>query len=202
MTEQTDQNSESPTEKLASICYQFINLYEYWSADRKDIAAEVKRAAELINKFKKQIDQFDALGDKLHKETTRHIESAVVRAVDIIRKDLHAEAFKTIEPVAQRLLVCLNEAERVLKNQQSYFHKKQTQTIVAVIFSTVLVSLAIVWLLIPRPTLPLTQDQIKEINIGYQIEKKWPSLSAHEKNQLKRLINDDDSSTDSSDTQN
>ncbi len=55
--------------------------------------------------------------------------------------------------------------------------------------TAIITSLFIVWLLIPKPTLPLTDEQIVDYQNGQLFSKVWTKLSKKEQKHLKELAN-------------
>jgi hypothetical protein len=47
-------------------------------------------------------------------------------------------------------------------------------------FTTIVTCLLLVWLIIPKPTLPLTNSQIMNLHSGQLTNKVWPKLSKKE----------------------
>jgi hypothetical protein len=56
--------------------------------------------------------------------------------------------------------------------------------------TTIITCLLLVWLLIPKPTLPLSNEQLKYLNSGVMMELVWPKLTEKEQTYWLKLANE------------
>jgi len=58
------------------------------------------------------------------------------------------------------------------------------------IFTGIITSLLMAWILIPKPTLPLTAEQLTYLQQGQMLVQMWPKLTKLEKDRLRAISNE------------
>jgi len=175
-------------ERLKAIVYQFISLYERWSEDRQLAAKQGADTAALIKTFTEQVEQFKTLEPEVRRHIVSSIQRSTVDAANVISEKIRQEANHAIENTVQQLADAVERAERVLHAQQKNIRTNQWKIITCTVLTTLAASLLLVWLLMPKPVLPLTPKQMTYLSNGQAMEVIWPTLSKKERAHFLKLV--------------
>lgn len=174
-------------DRLKAIAYQFITLYERWSEDRQSAAKQGADTAELVKLFTEQVNSFKELEPKVRQHLAVSIQDATSNAAEKIGEVIGKEAIRTTDLIAQQLSQVVNRTENTLTQYEGEIIATQWKVIGITVVTTIATCLLLVWLLIPKPTLPLTSEQVKYLNSGIMLESVWPKLSKSEQQHLVAL---------------
>lgn len=171
----------APREHLESLLYQFVKLYERWSEDRQVAAKQGADIAKFVKAFSEQVENFETIHEDVKEEINTSIENAAKNMATYVGRSIGDAAHKEVEPTVQKLKDVTYDAGNTLSRYQATLDLTQWKIIGVTVFSTVLASLLIVKFLMPKPTVPLTNDQIATYQSGVILESVWPKLSTHQK---------------------
>ena len=174
-------------ERLKAIAYQFIALYERWSEDRQVAAKQGADIAEFVKLFSEQVQSFKTLETEVRQAIITSIQQASTHVAKTVAEETSKEATRATEKLTQQLAHAVRDAEANLKVYQQEVIAWQWKVIGITMVTTLATCLLLVWLLIPKPTLPLSNEQIKYLNNGVLMEIVWPKLSKKEKDELMKL---------------
>jgi hypothetical protein len=192
-------------DRLKAIAYQFISLYERWSEDRQVAAKQGADIQELIEIFIEQVKQFKTLEPNVRLELLTSIQNATSSAFEKMGETIGQEATRATDRIAKQLAQVTDRTERTLTRYENETIATQWKIIGISVFTTVLTSLLLVWLLIPKPISPLTDEQLLTYQSGIMMEKFWDKISKKEQNRLINLtygFQQESNSADSSDNNN
>jgi ElaB/YqjD/DUF883 family membrane-anchored ribosome-binding protein len=167
-------------DRLKAIAYQFVALYERWSEDRQLAAKQGADTAELVQLLRQQVDAFGQLEPAVRARVAQSIHQAASESIQSVREGVEQQTREAVSQSAERLTVSIQAAERTLMTYQQVTRHHHWQVIGVAVASTITTSLLLVWLLVPRPTLPLSAEQVSALQIGTLVEKVWPDLSKKE----------------------
>jgi hypothetical protein len=182
-TEQ-EESALTPEEHLESILFQFVNLYERWSEDRQVAAKQGADIAKFVKAFSEQITHFESIEEGVRKDITTSIEVAAKNMGVSMGKMIGEAASKEVEPIVRKLREVVHDAEMSLSRYCSDSQLTKWKTIGITAFSSIAVSLMIAWLIMPRPMIPLTNDQIATYQSGVFFESVWPKLSTKQRQSI------------------
>lgn len=126
--------------------------------------------------------------EPLEKRLEDSIENTFERYAKGLGEKIGKEAARTTEFVARQLAKASYEAQDLLKNYHTHLLRSHWRTIGVSIFTTITTCLLLVWLVIPKPTL-MSNEQIKLLHKGMQMEAGWHKLSSWEQAHWKALSN-------------
>lgn len=178
---QADENAPlSQEEQLESLLFQFVNLYERWSEDRQVAAKQGSDLAKVLKAFSDEIERFS----DIREDVKRTLISLLSSHTDRVSKHLEGALLKALEKGSDSALTRLKEASFKAESLLTDYHdslKISRWKMMGVSFlSSVIASLLIVKLLIPAPTLPLTEQQITSMAMGRLTNKIFYQLSEEE----------------------
>lgn len=168
-------------ERLTAIAYQFINLYERWSEDRQIAAKQGADNAELVKLLTEQVKNFEAIESKVREFLVASINHSAVKAAKTVGDEVKKAATQSIDEINQRLLATAQRAEKAIADTQQEVKSTYWTGLIFWLLLPIITSLLIVWLFMPRPTLPLTTTQLNTLYGGQLMDRVWPKLSSNEK---------------------
>lgn len=174
-------------ERLKAILYQFITLYERWAEDRQAAAKQGADTTQLVNIFIEQVKRFKELEPQVRQQILTSIQNTTTSAVKTISEEIGKEATRAVESTARQLTNSVEQTQRTLGAYQQEVVTTQWKVILTTAVTTIATCLLLVWLLMPKPTLPLTDDQIKDMYGGKLMTLVWPKLSEKERKHWKAL---------------
>ena len=180
MSEHTNTPEMTQEDQLKAILYQFITLYERWAEDRQAAAKQGADTAQLVAVFLEQVKNFQSLEPKVRQQIINSIESASKSTLKSIGTEIGKEATRAVEDTARQLSISTEAAQRTLTAYQHEVVMAQWKVILTTAITTIATCLLLVWLLIPKATLPLTDDQVKDLRGGQLMSLVWPKLSKKE----------------------
>jgi hypothetical protein len=178
---QKAKNGMTKEERLTAILYQFVDLYERLTEDSQIAAKQREETAHLVSVFKEEVNRFKELEQAVREEIISSIQSNTTKAVKTISEEIGKEATKEVQETSKQLKNEIWEAQRLLNAYQREIIRAQWKTILVAIFTTVLTCFLVVWLLMPKATLPLTSNQIHDLYKGEMMTLIWSKLSKEEK---------------------
>jgi hypothetical protein len=177
-------------ERLKAIAYQFIALYERWSEDRQVAAKQGADTAELVHLFTEQVKGFKTLEPKVRQQIVTSIQNAAAGVAKTVAEATAKEATRATEAIAEQLAIVTQQAKNTLNHYQADVVANQWKIMGVTAVTTIITCLLLVWLLIPKPTLPLSNEQIKYLNSGIMMELVWPKLTKKEQQHWLELANE------------
>ncbi len=180
MSPESSETTLTLEDRLKAIAYQFVALYERWSEDRQVAAKQGAETAELVALLKQQVMAFGQLEPAVRARISQSIHQAASESIQAVREGVAQQTRDAVSQSAERLIVSVQTAERTLMGYQQVTRHHHWQVIGVAVASTITTSLLLVWLLIPRPTLPLSAEQVSALQIGSMVEQAWPDLSRKE----------------------
>ena len=179
--------SETPLtleDRLKAIAYQFVALYERWSEDRQVAAKQGAETAELVALLTQQVMAFGQLEPAVRARISESIQQAARESIQAVREGVECQTREAVSQSAEQLTASAQRAEKALLNYQQLTRHHHWQVIGVAVLSTITTSLLLVWLLIPRPALPLTAEQVLDLQLGHEVAQVWPELTKDERKHL------------------
>lgn len=187
--QQVDQTLNSE-ERLEAVLYQFISLYERWSEDRQVAAKQGANAAKLVQYFTEQVKNFEQLESGVKRsiiESIREVSKSVGKQISDAALQVAAEQ---IDRTVKELQFSAKNAQSVLESYKREVISTQWKVICATVGATIATCSLLVWLVIPKPVIPLTDKQIEVLRSGQLMNLVWPKLSKKEQEHWLKLANE------------
>jgi len=163
----------SQADHLEAVLYEFVKLHESMSNDAYKRDAE---AGGRIKQFTLQLQDFEKLAETVRNDIRTSVRQEAENTAVYFSKTIGEAVHKEIEPTVRKLRDVVDESERALSCYQTSIGFANWYILVLSISSSIFVSLFIVWLLMPRPTLPLTDLQLKKYELGEEFSEVWQTL--------------------------
>jgi hypothetical protein len=184
------EESLTPEEHLEAILFQFVNLYERWSEDRQVTAKQSADLAKFVKEFAQQVNQFASLEEKVRDDIHTSMRTEAENMAVYLGRKIGDAASEEVEPTVRQLRDVVDESESVLSRYQSSVRFANCKMVVVSVFSSLLFALLIVFFLMPKPVLPISDEQIEYLKFGESMRYVWPKLLKTEQEHIKKLAAD------------
>lgn len=174
----TEQKEHALTseEQLEAILFQFVTLYDRIAEDRQVTAKQGADIAKFVKEFARDVTQFSSLEEKVRNDIHACIKNEANNMTSDIGKSLAKAAFTEVEPIIYKLESASSDARSLLHAYYSDMRTAHWKIIGTAISVSVITSLMIVWLLMPKPALPLTDIQLQKYEMGEMFSSLWRDL--------------------------
>lgn len=177
----------STENQVKDVIRQLLDLYERQLQDRHTLIQEKEALGNLTQLLVNQTREIGQYEAGIRKRIQHCIkESADIQmqqiADSVVDKTTHIieSSHVKMEQICQSMEATLTDL-RTDKKQFSW------KIMAAVVIGSILSSLFSAWLMLPKPTLPLTDDQINYLQTGQTLMQMWPKLTKKEKDRLKAV---------------
>jgi len=137
----------------------------------------------------------------VRQQIVRTIQQAMANTVKTVSEEIAKEATRTVEYTVRQLQMSVDSAQRTLQGYQREVITTQWKVVGVSIFTTIVSCVLIFWLLLPKPTLPLTNEQVHHLASGMALDRIWPKLSKKEQNHFIELEGEHHHQTESDEGQ-
>ena len=181
--------SASSKENLEDVLFKYLALHERWGEDRQDLAKQNAELAKLLHRFTAQVDKFKDYEQQLNQQIAAGIYKAAQDMSLRATKDFISDSKKEIESLSSDLSRTLQKTTDTLNHYQKNESSNTLWIMLTAFIMPIVVSLLIVFLLTPKPTLPLTDQQMLTYQNGQFFNSFWGKLSKQEQKRLTGLAN-------------
>ena len=194
-SEASTQPNLSTEDRLLGVLYQFVKLHECWT---KDWSGNQKALTDEINFLKKSIQNLSGvvsscsqLEPAIQQQVQNIIRNAGAQIAQAVRQETNLLMTEAVYGQVNRLAQVVRDGESLIRHYQSQTRWQKWKVLGGSLVIALGVGVLVSWLLMPAPTLPLTQgDQIALIH-GYIYDYVWPKLPAEDKadwNQIQKKM--------------
>jgi|GEM_PF-3169025 len=187
LLEEPEENILTQEEHLESILFQFVTLHEQWSKDRKIAAKQGANIEKFVQEFASEVERFSKIEDYTIAKLKKGLEQATESIATTLPNTVSHAVNRAFDDSAGKIKESVRQAERMLVEYQSSLNWSHWKTLAITAFSSIATSLLIVWWLMPTPTLPLTDQQIRTYQAGHVFESFWGKLSHRQQDWLSNL---------------
>ncbi len=189
MNKKHEESQLTTDERIKAILYQYVKLYDRWSEDRQEFNKNLSNQDELLRIFIEQVKQFDKLEPRVRQQLATSISKASDLMAEKIGENVGNAATKAIDETVNKLSTVVSHATTVLNAYRSEVQYNHWKIIGVSFITTIITSLLIVFFLIPKSTLQLTDTQMQTYQNGQLLSKVWSKLSKKERSHLNDLAN-------------
>lgn len=180
----------SPIEQLNAILFQFVNLYERWSEDRQVAAKQGLAAAQLMEAFAEEVENFAELEESVREALLESLVVASQQAASNFAQLMAEAANREVMEAARKLKETVRYTEMAIESFKNSALLSHWKIIIVSFVTTIATALLIVRWLIPTPVLPLTSQQVQWLDKGRALDMVMYRMSDDEKKRLKELVGD------------
>lgn len=163
------------------LLYELTIMNETFVTERALSSKQLLETTKLVKDVREQINQLKTLAPDVHQYINRSVNAAASSVAAIISKQSAEAATKGAEDIVRKLERATAEARNVLQHYHSDLIASQWKVIGVAALTTIAACCFIFLFLTPKPTLPLTYNQINYLSDGITMSRIWPQLSAKEK---------------------
>jgi hypothetical protein len=176
----------SAEERLKGLAYQFLKLYERWSEDRQALNKNMAEQADMLMKFTSHLKNFERLEPQVRKSLIESIQYSSKMVAEEIGSKVGEAANIEVKKTVQQLQKAIDQATDTMSYYQHEIKNNFLKTTGLTLLTAIAASLLAVWLVMPKPVLPLTGDMLDAYADGVFIQDVWSKLPM----KLRKEIND------------
>ncbi len=176
----------TPAEHMASLLYQFMNLYERWSEDRQVAAKQGYDTAQFLKAFAEEVRRFSSLEQNVRESIDMGISRAFANAVQDVSQTISEAATLEMNATLKRLEDSVMTAEQSLAKFKGYSFLTHWKIVLFSLLSMIATCFFMLWFLMPRAV--LSDWQLGNCELGNQILEVWPMLNKDEKHWIENQI--------------
>ena len=174
----------TPEERLKALLFQYSKLYARWSEDREvfnkgmaDQEEVLKNFTQKLKKLEEQISCFEELEPHVRQKLVDTVKNSISAMVDSINGKIGNSVTFAIDKTVKKLEEEIEEICRAVRVHRQEMQGSQLKTFLVMMCASIVSSLLIVWLLIPKPIMPLSSQDMNTYLQGLDIQGLWPKLS-------------------------
>jgi len=175
-------------DRLTAIAYQFVNLYERWSEDRQVAAKHSAEIADLVNRLTVQVSRLEGLAPEVEESLKKSVFQAAQSVTQSMAQPLRQEVIQQTKIFASNLDRLLHSAQEALLKTSVQSFRWQLQMLGLSLVCCLMISFFFIKFWMPRPHLPLMEDQVRKLANGYLLETIWPHMTEGEKTRFEHLV--------------
>jgi hypothetical protein len=176
-------------ERLENMFRQLIDLYARHAEERQVILKEKEELVRLVQLLVSQTKEIGQYENGIRKRIQDCIKESAEIAMQSIEKMLTEKNNNAIEQLIHKFNQNCTAIETIIYRSYSDSEKSLSKwkIIGTAVLSSVITGLLSIWLLIPKPVLPLTSEQIGYLQQGQMLVQMWPKLTKKEQDRLQAV---------------
>ena len=181
------EKSLTPDEHLKELLFQYVSLYESWSEDRKVTAKQGEDIEKFVNEFATEVDRFSTIEDAVIAKLKKSLDQTTASISERVHVSVSHAVDSSLDGSARKIKDAAQYAQNIFSEYQSSLNWSHWKLIALTVLSSIVTSLLIVWWVMPKPILPLTDTQIATYQHGLMLNSFWDKLTTRQKNWLLNL---------------
>lgn len=175
-------------QRLESVLFQFVQLYERWSEDRQVVAKLANSIKELGDVLIQQMQRFGELEPQVRRKIEESISIASNQVGRVIAEEANKCALNQVKHTVDQLEATVERARKAIVTYEREVVSMHWKVIIGSVITTVLTCVLLVWLVIPEPAIPLTKNQVKLLTNGELFDVVWPKLTKKEQERWHQIL--------------
>lgn len=191
----SEEVSLSGDARIKSLLFQYLKLYERWSEDRqafnKNMATHADRLAffgDKLMELKACLETFEKLEPRVRHSLAETLKETGDALVEAINERVGGAVTSAVHETAEELHQALKGFYPVLMDYQAQMQGGRIEAILMTVGAGIISSLLIVWLLVPKPFLPLTGDMLSAYVEGLRMKKVYSTLSSKTQKEIDKAF--------------
>jgi hypothetical protein len=180
MTESSAAAKTTIDERLENIFTQLLGVYERQAQERQLLIKEKEELSKLVSMLVNQTKEIGQYEEGIRKRIQSSIKESAAEATKSIEHSIADNVIKKIDTSCAII-------DALIQSYQNEKSKISIKIIAVSILCSVLTGLLSALIVLPKPTLPLTSEQMVYLQQGKALNNLWPKLSQVEKDRLKKL---------------
>lgn len=176
----TREDTLTQEERLKAVAYQLMSLYDRLSEERLAFLNQQADMKTLVTQLTEQIKTLEAERKHLEVRVRESVHTATHIAAEKIAEKVTQESTRTTANLITKLEETVRTAQVRFTTYEREITMGQWKGLLMTIGTAIATSLLLVWLLLPKPTLPLSDAQITNLYQGQLVNIVWPKLSMKE----------------------
>ena len=174
-------------ETLEEILNNFLVVKELWQEERQKLVQQNTEFGKLVIRLSAQVEKFKETEGELKRQVTQSINQASISMAEKAAQEFKTAVLCDVEYASKRL------QEATVKSIDQLEELARQKSNSSILLSTglfvlpIIASLLIFWFLSPKPTLPLSAQQLSTYRAGQVLETFFPKLNKKQQMWLMEL---------------
>jgi hypothetical protein len=207
------------TKRLKATLLQYVKLYERWSEDRQEWTKKLAEVEEVYIQFETAVDKFDEVDKKFRaslkgfivtesknvadsvkeslQDTVNEVKQSINQTVKEVQEKIHTAVTDEVKKSITNLNDAVDKANYSLKETVRVYNQEVSwqfwKTMLATFIGGVVISIFMLIYftkIMPKPVLPISDQQLEYLHVGQSLMAIWPKLSKAEQERVKKLAAD------------
>ncbi len=207
------------TRRLKATLLQYVKLYERWSEDRQEWTKKLAEVEESYLRFDSAVNKFDEVDKNFRsslktfivteskytantvkvslQEVSDEVKHSIYEAAKLAKEEIRDAAMAEMKKTVNDLNYAVDKAKNRLDDAISAYNQEISgqfwrTAMVATLASVVsgALMLLILFKVMPKPVLPISDQQLEYLHTGQSLSVIWPRLTKPEKDRLRKLVVD------------
>lgn len=167
-------------EALETVLYKFLSLHDAIDKQRLTLERQNEDLTVLIQAFTEEVQKYQQLDTAIRRQIAMSIQAATKNLGNHLGEEAKKAMFTAVNDIACQLNHAADKTHQVLKEAQEQAQDNVWKRLLWTVLCSVLASLACVWLLMPKPTLPLTKAELELYQLGNTVNRLMANLTERE----------------------
>lgn len=180
-------NPLTTEERLETILYQYLNLYERWSEDRQTFAKKGVELSDLITSFQNEVEQLSTLEARIQASFQKEMGSLVSAVRAQIKGVATEEAKAELQRASGQLSRVVEKTDHTLRQSFWEVAKSRWQWLGLTLVSGVLSGFLFSWCFLPV-NYPFNAEQATLYSMGENLNDSLNGLSKGDQQRVMALL--------------
>lgn len=174
-------------DKLEAMLFQLIQLHDRYAQEHQLLSNEREEFIKLSELLANQVKEIGKPELAFHKTIQDSMLTLIDKSTDKMAESFIQKGQNSTEKFVNKIEQYCNRLEPILDKSHHEKNRFSWRGTLLTVVSSVITTFLIMWLILPKQTLPLTGEQLNYLRDGQMLAKIWPNLSDAEKSHLKNI---------------
>lgn len=175
-------------DRMETVIYQYMNLYDRWSEDRQVFAKKGADIAKALEALSHEVNRLESIDARVKASLESQLKTVILKTQEAIVEASTKEVKQGLSRAIKQLESVVTDTDRTLRQSIWEVTKSRLQWFSLTILCAVLSSLVFNWWLLPNNLSSLSTNEINLMNIGSDFTLVWAQLpDAEQKAWLDKL---------------
>jgi exonuclease VII large subunit len=180
----------SETKALKTVLFKYLQLHEELQRQSAELTQQSQRQTQqhtqLMQLWQQRLTELDSLEETLHQHTDNITISKLQRLCHDFEIQLKKELEKHLGQYADRFTNQTHHLAEQVRLAKQVLSSEYLYERIITMGMTLVCSLFISWLIMPHPTLPLTDEQLADYYLGHNIRENIRKLSPSTRQEIQK----------------
>ncbi len=169
---------------LENILYKFLSLHDLIAKQQHLLQLQNEQLTKEIASLAEVIAQHQKLEPAIRQQLAVSVQMVAKNLGTKLGEETRKAMYQAIDQTAYQLQRASEQTHRALENAHAFANHRFWKELAITLACSIISSILSVWLLIPAPTVPLTNEQMALYQLGNNFNDLYQKLPKREQKQL------------------